>query len=151
MCQVISTISSGFPTAMNVTDYIGLQIHEDFGMLSDDNGYNGVIYNMMLLGGSGLPWLCLDPNEGLHNAKTMERRYSSTYLTILYHTKVFLNIPYQTVPKYSVTMWNHILDLPPFLPKKNMKTCTPHNCINCQMSKKRYALSIAVRFSLIFT
>ena len=72
---------------MNVTD-----LQEDLGMLSDDNAYNGVFHNMMLLGGSGLPWLCLDPNEGLHNAKTMERRYYATYLTILYHTKVFLNI-----------------------------------------------------------
>ena len=65
---------------MNVTD-----LQEDLGMLSDDNGYNGVFHNMMLLGESGLLWLCLDPNEGLPNAKTMERRYSATYQTKPYH------------------------------------------------------------------
>ena len=74
---------------------------------------------MVLLGGSGLPWLCLDPNEGLPNAKTMERRYSATYQTKPYQCILFL-------------------DLSPFLPKKTMKTCTPHNCINCQMSQKFY-------------
>ena len=107
---------------MNVTD-----LEEDLGMLSDDNGYDGVFHNMMLLGGSGLPWLCLDPNEGLHNAKTMERRYSATYLTILYQLP-YQGIPQHTLPNctkiYSATLWNHILDLQPFLPKKNMKICT---------------------------